>query len=240
MAINLASASDGRLDFGDLAGLGGQAALSCAIILTPTAALVDGRRIFHQWGASGNQLCIMCQVTDTDEVGFVVSDGSFNFFGRKTTDLNLTNGTTYRILPTIAFGSPPTIHIYVNGVDKSLVEFVGSANVTQSLDSVGGLLQVGHESAEVTDGVDGDYAEFAIWQRVLTQAQADEFTLNNRYPTCCGPTGLLYLPMNTTSDLTDRWGSVTATLTDGSNATHPTMVDCIRPFFTRIGSVRIK
>lgn len=242
MAVNLSPASDGRFDFGDLAGVGNQGALSFSIILKPTAAVVDGSRVFHDWGVSGNELVFLAALADGDELGFVVSDGSFNFFGRKTTDLNLTNGTTYRIVITILFGSPPVIHIYVNGVDKSLVEFIGSSNVTQSIDSPGpGTVQVGHESRESIDGVEGDYSEFAIWQRVLSQAQADEFTLNNHYPYCCGPAGLLYLPMNDTTNLTDSWGGAPATLTDGSNATHPTMLACSgpSPFFTTVGSKRM-
>lgn len=240
MAVNLDAETNGGFDFGDLAGLGNQSALSFSLNLRPTAGIVDGTRIFHQWGASANQLCVMCQLTDTDEIGVVVSNDAFVFFGRKTTDLDVASGTLYRIVVTIAFGSPPTIHIYVNGIDKSLVEFVGSNNVPQSLDSVGGLLQVGRETAESTAGVEGDYSEFAIWQRVLTSEQANEFTANNRYPSCCGPTGLLYLPMRTQDELIDQWGGVTATLTGGGTTTHPTMVACAgNPFFTTVGAKRM-
>lgn len=235
MAVNLNPALDGRFEFGDMAGVAGQTTLSFALIFKPTVTIVDGNRLFSQWGGSPNFISL---ITDSDELGFAVSDLSFNIFGQKTTDLNMVSGTTYRIVMTVTYGSPPVMHIYVNGVDKSLVAFLGSNNLTQSVDSTS-IVTVGHEPGG-NHGVEGDYAEFAIWQRVLTPTQANEFTVNNKYPYCCGPTGLLYLSMTDTTTLTDQWGGVIASLTAGSNATHPSMSPCgtDNPFFTTVGAKR--
>lgn len=237
MAINLASASSGRVDFGDLSGLAAQTALSFAIILKPTATFFTNDRIFTQWGSVAGDRNVLCNIQDSVEIGFVATDGAGGFFGRKTTDVSMAVGTEYRVLCTIAFGSPPVIHIYVNGVDRTLAVFIGSADIAQSIDSTSAL-QVGFETAESNQNPDGDYAEFAVWQRELNSTEASAFTPGNQYPTCLGSTGLIYLPMNDTTDLTDRWSSVTAALTDGSNATHPTMVNCGGPFGFQINNLR--
>lgn len=237
MAINLASTSSGRVDFGDLAGLAAQTALSFAIILKPTATFFSDDRIFSQWGTVAGDRNILCALQDSVEIGFVTTDGAGSFFGRKTTDVSMSVGTEYRILITITYGTPPVIHIYVNGTDRTLATFVGSADVAQSPDATTAL-QVGFETAESHQNVDGEYSEFAVWQRELNSTEAAAFTPGNQYPTCLGSTGLIYLPMNDTTDLTDRWSSVTAALTDGSNATHPTMVNCGGPFGFQINNLR--
>ena len=224
MAINLNSAFSAQVDFGDLASVAGLTAISFALVIKPSQ-FFDDDRLFSQWSGPAADAAFLCVIADTDELAFAFGDGT-NRFGVKTTDLDLTPGSTYRTVITAVCGSPPVVHIYVNGVDKTLAPFVFSADVTQLVDSASAV-QVGYETAESHQSADGDYAEFAIWPRVLTPAEADLFTLVGEYPPCCGPTGLLYLPMRDVTDLTDRWGQVTASQTAGSNATHPAMVSCL-------------
>ena len=238
MAIALSGLTTNNVSFGDLAGLAGQSALSFALVLKVNSLGAEPREIAHQWSTSGADRNFTIRLSNTDEIAFYVGNGT-TLFGRETTTVNFTNGNTYRIVCTVLFGSPPVMHIYVNGSEQTLTA-LASNDVTSSLDSTSAV-KVGYDVLEDVNAIDGDYAEFAIWQRELTSGQALEYTANNRYPTCCGPTGLIYLPMTDTTTLTDQWSSVTATLTGGSNATHPTMVACAAtnlPFMTRMTSRR--
>lgn len=224
MAITLVGSGNDRLDFGDPASFAGVTGFSFFIIHKPSSVTNDAR-IAGQWSDN-----FLFAIQDSDEIGFVVKETTGPvFYGKKTTDLNMSAGNEYRILVTVAFGSPPTIHIYVNGTDRTVAEFVGSGNVTEMSDAAQAF-QVGHETSSATDGNDGDYSELAIWSRALTGlagGEATELTVNNKLPTCIDATGrLIYLPMANTTDLTDQWGSITASLTGGANATHPTMVAC--------------
>jgi hypothetical protein len=226
VAINLLGSGNDRIDFGDIAALGGLTEVSLFVIVKLTANPVDGTRIVSQWGNAGVEQNFVIQLTDTNELG-VAFQRNGGYFGKKTSTLDLANGGTYRILVTFVFITQ-TMHIWVNGVDMALSAFVGSdGGVTVMADATSSV-QYGHESDEIADGQDGDYAEAAIWSRALTGAEAALLTTDNKYPTCVASTGqLLYCPFATTTDLTNQWGvGGTASLTGGTNASHPTMVAC--------------
>lgn len=220
MAVNLLGASNARVDYGDIAALNGLTTLSLGLVFKATASTASDLRLVTQWGSGGNAFVL--GTVDTDELGFVVSNGGGVFFGRKTTGLNLSNGSTYRIIVTITYGSPPTIHIWVNGTDQAVAEWVSSGDVNALLNS-SEAVQVGHETADAIDGADGDYAEFAMWNVIVPDANIANITGANHYAADCGySTGLFfYAPMTDTSTLDDEIGLVTGTNSSGTNATHP-------------------
>lgn len=219
MAITLPGASNGSIDFGDLAALAGVTELSVAVTFL-ASSIADNERICGQWGSSAANRGFLVQVTDTDEIGFVLDGGGAStFFGRKTSGLNLVTGTRYRMLLTFS-ATGPTIAIYVNGsAQGSLAEFVDSDAVAAMRDS-NASVQVGHESASGTDGIDADFSEFALWSRALSADEAIAYT-KGFSPAHLRRGGILYSRLLNTADLVDRWGGVSPSNTAGTTAAHP-------------------
>lgn len=222
MAVNLLGTSDARVDFGDVAALSGITNFSVCITVN-ASSIANDERIISQWGGSATtEQAWLIAIQDTDEIGFVVQSG-LAYYGRKTSGLNLVTGTTYRIVITIAFGSPPVISIWVNGVSQSLVAWVGSSNVTSMLNSSTSV-QVGHETDETVDGIDADYSEFAMFSRVLSNAECEAYGKGFSPALFSQANRILYAPLINTSSLQDRWGGITGTNSSGTNAAHPGVI----------------
>ena len=220
MAVRLLGADNARVDFGDIAALSGLTAFTVAFTFTPSTTTATNRRFVSQWDSLVARQAFLVQVVDNDEIGFVVSAGDATYFGKKTTGLDLASGSTYRVVCTIAFGGPPTIHIWVNGSDEALADFVGTSNVTQMINSVE-FVQVGHETAEAADGSDGDYSEVALWSAVVPDAVAIAYGAGFS-PKFWRTSGILYAPLWNTNYVTDQYAGRGAH-SGATDAAHPRM-----------------
>jgi len=219
MSVNLLASNTAKVDFGDIADLGTSlTTISVALTFKPTAATVSNRRLFGQWGNTSPSWLVY--VPDTDEMEFLITNGIGNFFGRKTSTLNLASGTTYRAVCTYDSSGGGSMHIYVNGTDFSLTAD-GSSNVALA-DSVR-TVAAGRETDSSTNGADGDYSELAIWDRVLSLEEAVAYG-QGYSPEFFRFRGLHYWRLLDTSSLTDSWGSANGTNSGGTDATHPTVI----------------
>jgi hypothetical protein len=221
MAITLAGSGNDRVDFGDIAAIAGATAITVAVTLKPSAInAATNNRVIHQW-ASSTFGAFLIQVVDTDEIGFTVRNGSL-LYGPKTTALNLTAGNTYRIVARIGgLGGTKTQSIWVNGSAATTTAwFSGSpASIQNSTSSV----QVGHETAETADGVDGDYSEAAIWLESVPDWVAEAY--GQGYTALVYQKNqILYAPLENTSRINDIVGGLTGTLTGGATADHPRII----------------
>jgi hypothetical protein len=221
MAITLAGSGNDRVDFGDIAAIAGATAITVAVTLKPSAInAATNNRVIHQW-ASSTFGAFLIQVVDTDELGFTVRNGS-SLYGPKTTALNLTAGNTYRIVARIGgLGGTKTQSIWVNGSAATTTAwFSGSpASIQNSTSSV----QIGHETAETSDGVDGDYSEAAIWLESVPDWVAEAY--GQGYTALVYQKNqLLYAPLENTSRTNDIVGGLTGTLTGGATADHPRII----------------
>jgi hypothetical protein len=221
MAITLAGSGNDRVDFGDIAAITGATAITVAVTLKPSAInAATNNRVIHQW-ASSTFGAFLIQVVDTDELGFTVRNGS-SLYGPKTTALNLTAGNTYRIVARIGgLGGTKTQSIWVNGSAATTTAwFSGSPTSIQNSTS---SVQIGHETAETSDGVDGDYSEAAIWLESVPDWVAEAY--GQGYTALVYQKNqLLYAPLENTSRTNDIVGGLTGTLTGGATADHPRII----------------
>jgi hypothetical protein len=221
MAITLAGSGNDRVDFGDIAAIAGATAITVAVTLKPSAInAATNNRVIHQW-ASSTFGAFLIQVVDTDELGFTVRNGS-SLYGPKTTALNLTAGNTYRIVARIGgLGGTKTQSIWVNGSAATTTAwFSGSPTSIQNSTS---SVQIGHETAETADGVDGDYSEAAIWLESVPDWVAEAY--GQGYTALVYQKNqLLYAPLENTSRTNDIVGGLTGTLTGGATADHPRII----------------
>lgn len=219
MSIHLTAAADARISFGDLSVLSGLTAFTLVATLEPTSTVLDDHRVAGQWGNTTAEQGFLFTTTDTNELGLVFSTGSANYFGRKTSTLDLAVGNTYRIVATMLFGSPPVITIRVNKISYSLSAFVASDNVTAMMNSTAAV-QAGHETSTGTDGVEGKYSNFGIYNRVISDGEALAYC-DGASPLCM-PRGLiLFSEMRQTGALLDAPRGIQGVNTGGTTAIHP-------------------
>lgn len=219
MPVTLASASDARIDFGDLASLAGVGELTFALTVTPSGTLAS-RRFFTQWAASGTDQAFICGAVDTDELGFCVA-GNGTFKGRKTTALNMASGTTYRmVLRWLGSVGGNTLSIFVNGSSPSVTTWIADGSPT-NLNNSTCAVQIGHETKESQDGEDGDYSEFAIWLKGLSNESCLAISkgFSPRFFRRSADLPIIYAPLENTSTLIDLWSNNTVTNSSGTNGT---------------------
>lgn len=219
MAVELLGAGNDRIDFGDIAALAGKTALTVAFTLLPDNN-TDVLRLLSQWGnTAASEQCFLSATAFARRPGIVVYNGG-NYFGRSCDNNVLTAGVQSRVLMTWATGTPNVIHIWVDGVDQPVSAWSGNANVASLLNSVRSV-QLGHETDEAIDGVDGDYAELAIWDVVVPNWFAIAYTTHGLSPRFCRNGGILYAPLWNTGTLNDEWGGIAGAQVGAANAAHP-------------------
>ena len=222
MAVELLGAGNDRIDFGDLAGLAGATGLTIAFTLKPDNN-TDVQRLLTQWGGSAaTDQCFIAATAGGRQPGFIVQNGG-NYFGRYCNNNVLTAGVQSRVLMTWASGTPNVIHIWVDGVDQPLTMWIGNDDVASLLNAITSV-QLGHETDTALDGVDGDYAELAIWTSVVPDWFAEAYTTHGLSPRFCRSGGLLYAPLWNTIQLTDEWGGVAGAHVGAADAVHPTVL----------------
>jgi hypothetical protein len=219
MAIALSGASDARVDYGDIPALAGLTAISVAFTFKPTTAVSGTERLITQWGSpSSLEGCLLIATTDTDEVAILIHGAAGNY-GKKTTDLNLTSGTTYRIVMRVTLSSAGSI--WVNGVSRTVAASASDPVVSSGNSS--NSLQIGHETDEAIDGEDGEYSEVAIWGESVPDWICEAYG-KGYSPAFYQRSRIFYAPLHNITHLRDRWGGVAGTNTAGTDAAHPSML----------------
>jgi hypothetical protein len=224
MSVELLGATDGRVDYGDIAALAGKTELSIALTILPDNNPGVSKRLVSQWGnTAASEQCFLMSMPSTGarRPGLVVYAGG-NYFGRFCDNNVLTAGVLSRLLFTWKAGAPDVIHLWVDGVDQPISEWIGSDNVAGLLNSTRNV-QVGHETDESADGADGDYAEFAIWGEVVPDWFAEAYTTHGLSPRFWQSNGILYAPLVNASSLLDEWGGVVGSATAALDAAHPSV-----------------
>lgn len=204
MAYRLLGATNSVINYGDINAIAGLTEFSVAVTVRPVAAPVTDVRLVSQWGNSPDDTAFLLVVADTNEVAFAVrNNANTNLFGRKTTDVRMTAGTPYGIVATFVGGSPPTVRIFVNGVEKDTASFAGTGNVT-ALRSASSSVTIGLEPDTPTDGLDADYEHAALWRIALSPWAASRISAGAVTPSAYSTGGLLYAPL-TTMQFLDVW-----------------------------------
>jgi hypothetical protein len=224
MAVNLLGASNARVDFGDLAIDAGVTALTVSITFL-ASAVADDERLASHWGAVSANLAWVLAVTDTNELAIAVSDGGgggASLLGRKTTDLDFATGTLYRCVFRWR-ADPKAMEIWVNGVNRTVGIFAGLDGTPATLTDSSSSIQVGHETAEGLDGVDGDYSEFAIHPVYMPDHYCIAYG-NGYSPRFYPRANSFYCPLWNTSNLLDIWSSAVGSNSSGTNAAHPPII----------------
>ena len=219
MAVTLVGSGNDRIDFGDMSAIAGLTGMSIAITIKPST--VTAERIVTQWGGSGSEQAFLAQCENSSgTVGFVVRGGAAVHNGRKTGNV-LSNGATSRLL--WSWDTPGDHNIFHNGTDESLSTFIADDNVTSLTDSPNAV-QVGHETDETADGIDGDYSEFAIWDHKVPDWVGLAYSSGGFSPLFYPEGLILYSRLTNTSDTDDIIGGLAGALTGGANAAHPSMI----------------
>lgn len=125
---------------------------------------------------------IILKVGTDGALDFIVKDGGVTT-AKATATTTITTGTVYDIFLTYAT-SGPTIHIYVNGVDKSLSNYGGSVNWHETLtnhDLFIGRRGLGNdEGFAYMDFYDfKPYYDRIVNQTEVTQHQTNKWTISN-------------------------------------------------------------
>ena len=221
MSVTNTLANVGHQDFGDIAAVGGLMAISMAFTFkaasTPTAS---DRRIFHQWDGVTANLAFLALNRSTDEFGLILSDGSANLYGERTSSVNIVGGTTYRVLIKTTIASQ-NMTIWVNGVSvATTVEF---SALTGAISSSAAQVRVGRDPVEPANALDGDYSEVALWGEEVPDWVGEAYGVGYR-PSIYRNNGILYSPHYNTGSLVDLWGGVIGSNTGGVSAAHSAII----------------
>jgi len=235
MAITLTAAGNERVEYGAVTPVEGAGALTIAFTVTLSASVVDGRRFCGQWAAANADQVFLCQTLDTNEVGFALHAkfGTFVVRGIKTTALNLTSGSTYRIAYRWRYNSASHDQtIYVNGSSASVTDWFTSwttqASITQ--DTSASPLYIGYENSSSTDCNDGDYQDYAIWTRYLADEEMAAIT-NGDSPEMHAEGLALYAPLDNSSSTNDYIGGLAGTATGSPASAESVVTAMLIPFF---------
>jgi hypothetical protein len=223
MAINLLGASNARVDFGDLAVDAGLTAITVSITVL-ASSIADNERLAQHWGNAGSKQSWVAAITNTNELGFAISDAAnagVLFLGRQTTDLDFATGTLYRCVFRWR-ASPKAMEIWVNGVNRTVATFVADDDVATLVNSTSSIF-VGHETEELNDGIDGDYSEFAIHPVYMPDHYCVAYG-NGYSPRFFTRNESFYCPLRGTSNLLDIWGHAVGTNSSGTSAAHPVVI----------------
>jgi hypothetical protein len=223
MAASLLGASNGRIEWGDIAAFAGLSSLTVAMTIQVSGSPASGKRLFGQYGNSGTKRAFILNVDSTNELGFAIANNAAGFYGKITTDVDLANGSLYRIVAKINAASNLGA-IWVNGVSRTVIEYVGSVNTVTQNSTV--TVYVGHESDQVADGLDGDYSEVAAWATYVPdwfcEAYGKGFSPNS-YRT----NRIFYAPLlnvDIASHMRDIQGGIDRVSSVGTSAAHPSML----------------
>lgn len=223
MAVRLLGADNARIDYGDPAFLAGLPLLTVAITVQ-MSAFADNQRFFSQWGNADAERAFILSITSSDELFFGVSDPNPAISrGSLTSGFNLVAGQLYRIVAA-SDDNVTDIRIWANGKNLAAANAGGPwTGNWGTLRNGTAALQIGHETDEAVDGPDGEYAEAAIWNRVLSEAEAGMY--GRGYSPLAIPKGLIfYAPLRSANDLHDKMRRLRGVGTAVASAAHPSLI----------------
>jgi hypothetical protein len=220
MAISLLGTNDARIDYGDIAAIAGVSALTVAATIKLSAVPTESP-IMTQWSDIGfANAAFFFGGRPSGAVKFLLSDGSASYYGKQTSSLTMVNGGLYRIIaklnPAGNVGA-----IWVNGVSETVVEFVASSSITIA-NSASPVL-VGRETSSPHDGLDGEYAEVAIWTEYVPDSFCGDYGLGYS-PLFYTSNLVFYTKLTSVSDTSDIIGNIAGINTAGTNADHPAVI----------------
>jgi hypothetical protein len=222
LGIILNSAGTEKVSWGSVDSLiHGLSTISVAVSFKP-ASLAADRRVFQAFSPIDG---FIARLFDADDIGVVFSAGG-GYRGVRTNGSTLTTGSWIRVVCTIDLtqGESGTNGIiYLDGtkltLGAGLVTDVGSATGTL-VAAVNNDCAVGYDSNSTFPQVDGGFAEPALWNRVLTDAEG--IALSTTASPADYPSGLLFHSrLIDTTDINDLVQPLTGTLTGGANTDHP-------------------
>lgn len=215
MAVNLTISDD--VEFGQFTPDWLLAAITVAVTCN-ISSLVNDDRFASHWGSLATDQGWIIAARTSDNVLFGVHQFPTSVYKIFKTNTNDITGLV-RIVCTWS-ASEDQIEIWVNGVNKSIVQETGGSPST--LASSTNKLTVGHEIEPSLDAVDGDYSEFAIWDHKVPDWVAAGYG-KGMSPGYYRRGGLLYSKLANTGYLRDEWGGINPTGTGDANAIHPSM-----------------
>jgi len=242
MAITLTAVGNERVEYGAATPVEGAGALTIALTVTLSASVVDGRRFCGQWAAANANQVFLSQTLDTNEVGFALhaNVGTFIVRGIKTTALNLSSGSTYRIAYRWRYnGASHDQAIYVDGSSASVTDWFTSwttqASITQTTSA--SPLYIGYENSSGSDCNDGDYQDFAIWTRYL--ADEEMAAITNGDSAEMHAEGLaLCAPLDNSASTNDYIGGLAGTATGSPASAESVVTAMLIPFTSAAAASR--
>jgi hypothetical protein len=220
-AINMLGSADAKVSFGDVT-MGGETAVTVAVTVLVAGAFVGaGDRFVSKWGNSSGEQSFVLYRPGNNNINFLVSNAA-NVYGCGTTDTPL-SGTPLlvRIVATITL-DPKTCRIWVNGAERTTANVFNDSPVT--VQNTASSLEVGRETDESVDGVDGDYSELAVWVSAVPDWVAIAYG-KGMSPRFYRTTMAICSPLlnTTTAGLLDTCAGTAGTNTSGTDAAHPTV-----------------
>lgn len=196
--------------------------LTVAFTFKPAA--ITPNRLVSEWGGVTSEQAWMIGCAAAG-IGLTVRGGGA-YFVKDSSGFTPVAGTTYHIAARWkGSGAGGTEWaLWINGARITLVDGWAVNPVAEFTDT-SQHVELGRETDESINGVDGDYSEWAIWSAALADAVCLDLS-NGRLPECYPTNGFMYWRGATITDLADRFGANVLTQSGGSNATHPTMVAC--------------
>lgn len=223
MAVTLTGAADARLDFG-VGVLGTFSPGAITVAFTINISTLADRRMVSKWAGFDLGQTFLVQSVGNQIAWAALSRVSGNHYhAYQTSDAPLTTGTNLRIVVRIDL-SGVVSSCWVNGSARASGVWFGGGSPGDVLQGQGLFsLQVGHETGESLDGVDGVYSEIAIWTEYVPDWVARAYGLGFS-PAIYRSNAHFYCPAWSTSELRDQWGGHHGTNTGGTNAAHPPVI----------------
>lgn len=160
-------ANDDRFNHGDITTLDGLSAMSVAVYFK-----LDGSgtgRLITKWGDNSSERSFLLERAFTDEIQLAVGNSS-TLCAKYSSSADLGTGAWHYAVG--VWTTPGTIAIYVNGVSQSIsTNFCGAMTTIQNTAK---NLEIGHETDESADAIDGQMAYAAIYTRALSAVEAAE------------------------------------------------------------------
>lgn len=216
MAVELLGSGNDNLDFGDHAAALAGTTLSFCFTLHVTNPVAGGNRLLTQWGNSAAKQSFLVQNPGSAKIGVGFSKGT-SIFGRRSASAYINADEKINCAVSIDC-AVPTIRMYINGVNDAMEAWIGGSDREMHQGTTN--VQIGHETDEGTDGVDGDYSEIAMWDEVLSDDVLKALSLGFSPRFFQTPNSMFYVAAVTVASLVDEIGGSVSN-TGAADATHP-------------------
>lgn len=160
-------ANDDRFNHGDVTTFDGLSSISFSVYFKLDSSATG--RLITKWGNDASERSFLFERAFTDEIQLAVGNSS-TLCAKYSSAANIGTGAWHYAVG--VWTTPGTIAIYVNGVSQSIsTNFCGAMTTIQNTAK---NLEIGHETDESADAVDGQMAYAAIYTRALTAVEAAE------------------------------------------------------------------